>query len=1091
MATNPDEVLAVGGQQADPDRVLAVDGKAPPTPQVQPSHDEPLAINGVSTKPKEGFWKEFGGEHGTGGVWGIVTAPFTSSIPAELVKARGREISEDPSSLLKDPFGLGVYGMAYKKIKDFMDSGGDKSLSQRMRESFSGMVQFAREHKGAFAGSLVKGLFADPELFFIPGATETKVAGAVTESLQTAGKGLRTAQAVGAVAGKATAVGTGAAIGGGAEAARELGEDEPFDPGALIVSTGIGAAAGFAQPFRAREGKLSTADAERIIAPAAAKGPLPTKAEVHPVADGYLVRLPGESEGKVFPTKAEADAAAQEVVELGSGYRAMETVPRGTDSPAGERARLLEDNPFTAEKMADMIKKPTRPMKETAADLASWLGRTAAVAAIPAAVGAYLDRDDPGTGAAFGAATVAVPRVLGKISPKGTRISIEDAINTRNGELAVWARKTLSFKAAIDALVQETERRAAISRFLEGHPGVVLNAREQQVAAQVRAFFDQMGQAAVKAGVLKELLTNYVSHIVEEDPESSKTRGLIGDLVDAIMGTRAEGTGAPTSGRQFAEHRKYATFDELQAALNKSNLRVKTTDIGEIMAIYSKAMFRSITDRRLLDALKASPVPEMPPLVRPERTGPPVPAGEGFRIPPGTPPGAAAAKFAAKPRFLIQPEADADSTYVRMPSRQLAGFVVHRDIAPQLNFVFNARDPLDITRALMMLNQASKRAIVSFSLFHAKSLTDAYVGAAKASRLPNIRGDVAKALQMLMRGGSNDGIDLLLRHGLNLQFPEDIATDKLHGALDRIAHIFDQHLPVSPVTAAAKGFARFNDTLDRFTFSTLQAGFKIITALDAHERLIKKGLDPKRAATLAASYANDIYGGLDWFRVANDVGSRLGRDAAYAFFSPTGRRWLQLAMFAPDWTFSTFRAAYKALPGSVDDPALAALHRRYLAKSAIYYLTIANGINLVTAGHSIFSNENPTRIQLGDGRTMQFSKHFNEPAEWLRDPIQTAANKLAFLPRQTVETLTGKEYISAHDAAPDIENRATQIASQFLPITAQQGLAGGGAQSVLGLFGMPIYGKTPGEKAEAQLKKKIAAQEKRKRAAAHYQRQHQ
>ena len=59
----------------------------------------------------------------------------------------------------------------------------------------------------------------------------------------------------------------------------------------------------------------------------------------------------------------------------------------------------------------------------------SSLASTAAAAAIPAAVGAYLDRDDPGTGAAFGAATVAVPRALARISPKTSRISVEDAIN--------------------------------------------------------------------------------------------------------------------------------------------------------------------------------------------------------------------------------------------------------------------------------------------------------------------------------------------------------------------------------------------------------------------------------------------------------------------------------------------------------------------------------------------------------------------------------------------------------------------------------------------------------------------------------------
>lgn len=442
--------------------------------------------------------------------------------------------------------------------------------------------------------------------------------------------------------------------------------------------------------------------------------------------------------------------------------------------------------------------------------------------------------------------------------------------------------------------------------------------------------------------------------------------------------------------------------------------------------------------------------------------------------------------------MLVQPIDRADSNYVVLPNRQLSGFAVHKDIAPQLNFIFSARDPNDVTLGLMALNQASKRAIVSFSLFHAKSLTDAFIGAQGVKAFTRGKRDVEAALRLFKAGGDNSQtIDLLMKNGLQVQMPEDVTTDHMQGALTRVANVLDKVLPVSAATKGVKGIAALNEKLDHFTFATLQTGFKLVTALDAMERLAKKGITGDRAAKLASSYANDIYGSLDWFRVANDVTSRIGRDIAYGFFNPNGRRWAQILMFAPDWTFSTFRAAYKALPGSVDDPALAALHRRYLAKSAIYYLTVANAINLVTAGHSVFSNENPTRVQLSDGRTMQFSKHFMEPMEWLRDPVQTADNKLAFLPRTLIELGTGKEYVSAHDTAPDLESRGKLIAESFLPINAQQGLAGGGAESLLGLVGMPIYGKNPEQKREARLEKKKQQQEHRKKAAEYYQRQRQ
>jgi hypothetical protein len=1036
----------------------------------------------------------------------------------------------------------GVPGLVYKKFNEFLHSDDSKPLSERMHESFSALVKSAKAHPGMAAGSLVKGLVADPELFILPGASEVGAAGKVAQAAEALGAGAKAAKVAGTIAGGTARVSSAAAIGGGAELSREMGENQPFDPGQIGVSAGIGALAGGVLQVHPKAAKLSPEDIDEILTPSAkASGEPHPHMEVVPTADGYQVRPEGGQGGKTFATKAEAEAAQTEIQAQASAYRVMGTVPRG----ANERNRLLHENPFTPEKMAAMVKRPAGDSKMTGAELRTFWTKAAVSAGIGAGIGAWLDRDDPGTGAAFGAAVTLIPRAL----PKDKRVSIEDAINTRNGALAVMARKTLQFKAAIDSEVPEPLRRNAISLAMENTPGVTLNPAEQRVADNVRQFFDAMGNTAVDAGVLKELLKDYVSHIVDEDPEA-KAKGTVDKIIDTLL-NRDTARASTQSGKQFAQHRQYATFAELQAALRGSGLRLKTGDIGEIMAIYSKAMFRSITDKRLLTALKATPVegrppflmpkeaaqpssakalerqplegtatepqgkiaatstrPDMPPAaaptglsaqpeaatsVPPMGGAPPPGAGPGgFQLPPEPGPGAAAQKFARRPpAMLLQPMEAADSNYVVLPNRQLSGFAVHKDIAPQLNFIFSAKDPNDVTLGMMALNQASKRAIVSFSLFHAKSLSDAFIGARGLKAFTSGKRDVEAALNMFKKGGDNGSIDALLKNGLNVQVPEDVSTDQLTGALSRIAAVVDKALPLSAATKGVGAIAKMNEKLDHFTFTTLQAGFKLVTALDAMERLNKKGITGDRAAKMASSYANDIYGGLDWFRVANDVSSRIGRDVAYGFFNPNGRRWSQILMFAPDWTFSTFRAAYKALPGAVDDPALAALHRRYLAKSALYYLTIANGINLVTAGHSIFENENPTRVQLSDGRTMQFSKHFQEPFEWLRDPVQTADNKLAFLPRTLVELGTGKEYISAHDTAPDLESRGKLIAESFLPINAQQGLAGGGAESLLGLVGMPIYGKTGEQKTEAKLAKKKAVEEKKRKGAEYHQRLHQ
>lgn len=1112
------------------------------------------SVNGQPVGERSGFWSDFYTH--TGGVTGLLKAPFTDSLPAELVKT----YVHHPDDIRK--YGVGAIPAVpaiewFWKVRHFLQQPDHKSLPERMRDSFTDLAKEAHAHPGGVAGDLVKGVVADPELFFLPELSATKAASTASGLAKAAGASESVAAAAGKVAKGSAAAGTAASLGGGTEAIHELGEDEPLNPGAIGISSLIAIPAAAVQiPLPGRRGRLTAEEADNILKDTAAQGQPAPETKVTPTSEGYALTVAGgdPKNRRTFTTKAEAEEAGRELAATGSAYSVMDTVPRGTQTPSGERARFLHENPFTPEKMKEYVKRPAESTPKSGAELGRWWAKTATAAAVGAGLGAYLDRDDPGTGAGFGAAVSLLPRLL----PKDRRISIEEAINTRNGLLAGMARRTFQFKSAIDAEVPEPLRRNAISLAMEKTPGVELNPSEQKVADSVRQWFDAMGATAQDAGVLKELLNDYVSHIVEDDPKA-KQAGVIDRIVDVIMSRERP---SPVSGRKFAQHRQYATFDELHQALRGSGLRIKTGDIGEIVAIYSKAMFKAITDRRLIEALKATPVEAMPAMLMPasalkgtagghpmiERapiegqfaesrpklpapgapspdtfeqgdTGPeagpralsarqdsravaarqggqeaqPGPQGEGppgggFQLPPPEGPGAAARKFQQRPRNLLQPIDQADSNYVVMPNRQLAGLAVHKDIAPQLNFIFSARDPNDVTLGLMALNQASKRAIISFSMFHAKSLSDAFIGAMGTKALSGKK-LVDAALNMYLKGGANDGVDALLKGGLNINVPEDAATDSLHGALNRIASVVDQQLPVSGVSQAVSSVAKFNDSMDRFTFAYLQTGFKLVTGLDALERLEKKGVPRQQAARLAASYANDIYGGLDWFRVANDVSSRIGRDVAYGFFNPNGRRWTQLLMFAPDWTFSTFRAAYKALPGAVDDPALTALHRRYLVKSALYYLTIANGINFITAGHSVFDNENPTRIQLADGRTMQFSKHFMEPFEWLRDPVQTADNKLAFVPRAAVELGTGKEYISAHDAAPDIQSRAKTISEMFFPISAQQGLAGGGAASVTGLVGMPIYGKTPEQKVEARKEKKLEQQAKKKRAAEYYRRQ--
>ena len=65
------------------------------------------------------------------------------------------------------------------------------------------------------------------------------------------------------------------------------------------------------------------------------------------------------------------------------------------------------------------------------------------------------------------------------------------------------------------------------------------------------------------------------------------------------------------------------------------------------------------------------------------------------------------------------------------------------------------------------------------------------------------------------------------------------------------------------------------------------------------------------------------------------------------------RDFLQIMMFAPDWTISTVRAMTKAFPGSTSNPVNARLSQQYAFRTALIYGILMNAANYQLSGHSI------------------------------------------------------------------------------------------------------------------------------------------
>ena len=146
------------------------------------------------------------------------------------------------------------------------------------------------------------------------------------------------------------------------------------------------------------------------------------------------------------------------------------------------------------------------------------------------------------------------------------------------------------------------------------------------------------------------------------------------------------------------------------------------------------------------------------------------------------------------------------------------------------------------------------------------------------------------------------------------------------------------------------------------------------------------------------------------------------------------------------------------------------LYRNYAMRAALAYATLGNAINQFYTGHSIFENEDPTRIDLGDGRNMVWSKQLFEPYHWVTEPTNTLTNKVGSLLKLGGEQLLNKKFLNANGAPPlfdadedslptQAKKRITHFTSKFLPIYLQSILKDSGVdidEILSSFFGHPI-----------------------------------
>jgi len=614
-------------------------------------------------------------------------------------------------------------------------------------------------------------------------------------------------------------------------------------------------------------------------------------------------------------------------------------------------------------------------------------------------------------------------------------------------DITEWTRDTLGMirtrryeadltSRAIETLVPNPERRAQISDKLERGDFSGMTPDEVSAGRAYRQMMSAWGQAAKDVNLIKGLIKDYVTHIAEKDNvPASQAEAVVRELF-------GEGQGTGTSTR-FAKSRRWATFDEFAKAAEERGLRVKTRDLAEITRIYGWSMAKALENKAYIENLKKA-TPE---------------TGQAF----------------------IQTDDKAPATYVAVNHPQMNGLRVHPELAPHMKFLLESHTPGMMMRGLLAASMAQKRLVTSLSLFHANNLLFAYAGAMGTS------GKVISGLRSAMDAYMNNDprVRILFKNGLENPVAQTPHADVDLRALEHLGDYVDATLSKVPglesraFGKAGAGVEKVQRVFDKATWEVVYPRVKMAIALHEFDNALIKHpkMDPNEVARQVSAYANNLTGGLDWYEVATSVQNKFLQNIALHTLSPSGRGIWSILMFAPDWTVSTFRSLYNAIPGTHSGKITKALAQKYALRSALIYAALADGMNLAMSGHHIWQNYSgtgqkrkwePLTIQTGDGSVIHMDKHFTESAEWVLDPSRLLAAKMGVVPK------TGQIITSTDERKSKVE----QLARLYTPISLQQTVPGRSfgqsiERSLMSAAGMPKTRMTRSERAAAKRRKEL------------------
>jgi RNA polymerase sigma-70 factor (ECF subfamily) len=645
-------------------------------------------------------------------------------------------------------------------------------------------------------------------------------------------------------------------------------------------------------------------------------------------------------------------------------------------------------------------------------------------------------------------------------------VDIRDILNQYDWNIARAERLTAQTRYAIDGLVKTEAERIALAQGVAG-----ANPQATQI---LRAVTKQMDQQTLRDGTVREFLQHYLYNAWKDTPERDKALAAI-----RAAFKKQSGKAPLTQSQQFNLIRKYTGLSSGKA----EGLVPVSEDASVLVGHYIDSATRAMVNKNLVDSLKSTPLP----------------TGKGR---------------------LVRAAGMAPSSYVSVDASPLKRYKVHPSIAPSLDFLHQASGGNAGVLALEALNTAVKRVQVNLSLFHAKALLDAFAGAGEITHPWRNFVDAALSFvgknrghEQYLEGHVGDDVDHLIR-SLKItprrgNVPVEDVTSGFYDGLKVLQNALDETIPGAGKQTVGR-VTQLSKALDHLLWENVHSGLKLVVGMNALERLrrsyardVMKNPNAHvptlpELADRAANYTNDIFGGLNWRRIADDARTQWGSGLGHALTNPEARRVAQIMMFAPDWTYSTVRSMVKAVGkgsgpmGLLRPKEVADLHRLYILRSALIYFTLYNGINMALSGHPIYENKRngkpePFMVDMGNGEWAQANKHAMEVPNLIMDPKKWILGKLGNIPSEVLEQLTNKEYLNPDYSPPMKESGMAHAAKRFLPFSVESYLNQGPKEAVMSALGVPVYGRVKGGEQEVIRKQK--AQEERKEHKANKEQQ--